>query len=111
LKDAIDSYNPDDLAASTARIRAEHNSITSVDTLTAIYSEAIRMFDSAAVPVNEFHSYLERLAREADQLWSESHGIRSELAALNSEITALKNSTSWRWTAPFRAVSSILRRG
>lgn len=52
---------------------------------------------------------LRRVLDERDQLEVEVHALRSKLAELDANIDRIHSSTSWRYTAPFRRLTSEIK--
>jgi hypothetical protein len=74
-----------------------------------------RHFSDAASMDIFCHGWRERMPPPPGPLLGEGpaagdNGAQAETARLKSEVDALRSSTSWRVTAPLRALSSVLRR-
>lgn len=73
LQEQLANYSPQDAAAVTARVRHERTLDGAVTRLESIYAEAA----ASAVPepkATAFAPYLEKMADEADEVWSASLG-------------------------------------
>jgi hypothetical protein len=51
----------------------------------------------------------ERDRADRQQLWVEARQLRNQVGVLRNDLQLIRSSTSWRVTAPMRAVSRLLR--
>jgi chemotaxis protein histidine kinase CheA len=52
----------------------------------------------------------QELARVSARLDAQQHAVDVQLAQAQKELTSLRNSLSWRLTAPLRGIASRIRR-
>jgi len=86
LTEELKHYAPNKILEVSAKVRREHDLGGAVTALEAIYDHAIASFvETPHTRKAEFSVYLERLAQEADDLWSQNSSLSKRVEALRRQ--------------------------
>jgi hypothetical protein len=86
LTEELKHYAPNEILEVSAKVRREHDLGGAVTALEAAYDHAIASFvETPHTRKAEFSVYLERLAQEADDLWSQNSSLSKRVEALRRQ--------------------------
>jgi len=86
LTEELKHYAPNEILEVSAKVRREHDLDGAVTALEAVYDHAIASFvETPHTRKAEFSVYLERLAQEADDLWSQNSSLSKRVEALRRQ--------------------------
>src|SRR5689334_5589770 len=95
LTEELKHYAPNDILEVSAKVRREHDLGGAVTALEATYDHAIASFvETPHTRKAEFSVYLERLAQEADDLWSQNSSLSKRVDALRRQKKELERAAN-----------------